>query len=93
MLKMERWINEHRNDPQRSRLKRLVPQLGNFFTSLRLVDAFQVHGCMCMSACVHVYVCACMRVRVCAYARVCVCARVSVCVRVLCVGVDAWVRE
>ncbi|KAL6756635.1 IMP-specific 5'-nucleotidase-domain-containing protein [Haematococcus lacustris] len=41
MLKMERWIAEHRQDPRRSRLRRLVPQLGNFFTSLRLVDAFR----------------------------------------------------
>eukprot|EP00197_Chlamydomonas_leiostraca_P009671 CAMPEP_0202866692 /NCGR_PEP_ID=MMETSP1391-20130828/8306_1 /ASSEMBLY_ACC=CAM_ASM_000867 /TAXON_ID=1034604 /ORGANISM="Chlamydomonas leiostraca, Strain SAG 11-49" /LENGTH=452 /DNA_ID=CAMNT_0049546665 /DNA_START=324 /DNA_END=1683 /DNA_ORIENTATION=+ len=41
MLKMERWIAEHRQDPRRSRLKRLVPQLGNFFTQLKLVDAFR----------------------------------------------------
>lgn len=41
MLKMERWIAEHRKDPSRSRLKRLVPQLGNFFTTLKLVDAFR----------------------------------------------------
>lgn len=40
MLKMEKWIAEHRKDPSRSRLKRLVPQLGNFFTTLKLVDAF-----------------------------------------------------
>lgn len=40
MLKMERWIAEHRQDPQRSRLKRLVPQLGAFFTPLKLVAAF-----------------------------------------------------
>uniref|UniRef100_A0A6S8JCL5 IMP-specific 5'-nucleotidase 1 n=1 Tax=Dunaliella tertiolecta TaxID=3047 RepID=A0A6S8JCL5_DUNTE len=40
MTKMEKWVNEHRKDPLRSRLKRLVPQLGQFFTPLHLVDAF-----------------------------------------------------
>ncbi len=41
MFKMERWIAEHRQDPGRSRLKRLVPQLGNFFCPLKLVEAFR----------------------------------------------------
>lgn len=41
MIKMERWIAEHRQDPRRSRLRRLVPQLGNFFTGLKLLDAFK----------------------------------------------------
>ena len=27
MMKMERWISEHRKDPSRSRLRRLVPQV------------------------------------------------------------------
>lgn len=37
MQKLERWIVEHRNDPRTSRLRRLVPTLGSFFTPLRLV--------------------------------------------------------
>ena len=41
MFKMERWIAEHRQDPKRSRLKRLVPLLGNFFFPLKLVEAFR----------------------------------------------------
>jgi len=50
MLKMERWITEHRQDPKRSRLKRLVPQLGNFFTPLKLVDAFREYDSVfCLS--------------------------------------------
>ena len=41
MLKMERWIAEHRRDPKRSRLRRMVPTVGTFFTPLKLVDAFR----------------------------------------------------
>ncbi|KAI8465948.1 MAG: IMP-specific 5-nucleotidase [Monoraphidium minutum] len=41
MSKMERWIAEHRQDPRRSRLRRIAPTVGNFFTPLRLVDAFR----------------------------------------------------
>ncbi|GBF91062.1 hypothetical protein Rsub_03918 [Raphidocelis subcapitata] len=40
MHKMERWIAEHRQDPRRSRLKRIVPTIGTFFTPLKLVEAF-----------------------------------------------------
>ena len=40
MQKVERWIGEHRQDPRISRLRRMVPTLGSFFTPLRLVDAF-----------------------------------------------------
>ncbi|CAL5220580.1 g2618 [Coccomyxa viridis] len=40
MQKMERWIIEHRQDPRRSRLKRVVPCVGSFFTPLKLVEAF-----------------------------------------------------
>eukprot|EP00887_Chlorella_sp_A99_P006869 scaffold2.g6869.t1 len=40
MQKLERWIAEHRKEPRQSRLRRLVPLLGSFFTPLRLVDAF-----------------------------------------------------
>jgi IMP and pyridine-specific 5'-nucleotidase len=40
MQKMERWIIEHRRDPRSSRLRRIVPNIGSFFTPLRLVDAF-----------------------------------------------------
>eukprot|EP00955_Chlamydomonas_euryale_P082511 363737-Chlamydomonas_euryale.AAC.2 len=41
MMKMERWIAEHRLDPKRSRLKRLLPSVGHFFTQLKLVEAFR----------------------------------------------------
>ena len=41
MFKMERWIEEHRQDPKRSRLKRLLPQLSHFFLPLKLVEAFR----------------------------------------------------
>ncbi|KAG2486034.1 hypothetical protein HYH03_015242 [Edaphochlamys debaryana] len=41
MLKMERWIAEHRQDPKRSRLRRLIPNIGTFFTPLKLVEAFR----------------------------------------------------
>ena len=37
---MERWITEHRRQPRDSRLRRMVPSIGSFFTPLRLVDAF-----------------------------------------------------
>ena len=40
MQKVERWVAEHRRDPRASRLRRMVPNLGSFFTPLRLVDAF-----------------------------------------------------
>ncbi len=39
--KLDKWIVEHRRDGSRSRLKRMVPTLGSFFTPLRLVEAFQ----------------------------------------------------
>ena len=41
MLKMERWMAEHRADPRRSRLRRLVPNLGFFFIPLKHVEAFR----------------------------------------------------
>uniref|UniRef100_A0A383VVS2 IMP-specific 5'-nucleotidase 1 n=2 Tax=Tetradesmus obliquus TaxID=3088 RepID=A0A383VVS2_TETOB len=41
MVKMERWVQEHRSDPRRSKLKRIVPTVGSFFTPLRLADAFR----------------------------------------------------
>lgn len=40
MQKMDRWITEHRADPKRSKLKRMVPTVGHFFTPLNLVEAF-----------------------------------------------------
>jgi hypothetical protein len=33
-------LQEYRQDPRRSKLKRIVPTVGSFFTPLRLVDAF-----------------------------------------------------
>lgn len=41
MQKMERWIVEHRQDSRQSRLRRMVPSVGSFFTPLRLVEAFR----------------------------------------------------
>lgn len=41
MQKMERWIMEHRQDPRHSRLRRMVPNVGSFFTPLKLVEAFK----------------------------------------------------
>ena len=32
---------EHRQDPRQSRLRRMVPSVGSFFTPLRLVEAFR----------------------------------------------------
>lgn len=41
MQKMDRWIMEHRQDPRNSRLRRMVPTVGSFFTPLKLVEAFK----------------------------------------------------
>jgi len=41
MEKMDRWIREHRRDPQKSKLLRLVPTIGSFFTELNLTRAFR----------------------------------------------------
>ena len=41
MSKVERWVADHRQDPRRSRLRRVVPTVGSFFTPLGLVDAFR----------------------------------------------------
>ena len=41
MAKMERWVAEHRADPVRSRLRRLIPGVGAFFTPLGLVQALR----------------------------------------------------
>ena len=41
MQKMERWIMEHRQEPRHSRLKKMVPSVGSFFTPLKLVEAFR----------------------------------------------------
>jgi len=39
MQKMERWVREHQQDPKRSSLKRMLPEIGKFYTHLPLVDA------------------------------------------------------
>ena len=36
MAKLDRWVGEHRADPARSRLRRLIPGIGAFFTPLDL---------------------------------------------------------
>lgn len=41
MQKMDRWIMEHRQQPRHSRLKKMVPSVGSFFTPLKLVEAFR----------------------------------------------------
>lgn len=41
MVKMERWIREHRQSPRGSSLKRLVPTIGKFYTTLKLVEALE----------------------------------------------------
>ncbi len=41
MQKMERWILEHRKDPRNSKLRRMVPTIGTFFTPMKLVEAFK----------------------------------------------------
>eukprot|EP01023_Acetabularia_acetabulum_P009263 TRINITY_DN14113_c0_g3_i4.p2 TRINITY_DN14113_c0_g3~~TRINITY_DN14113_c0_g3_i4.p2 ORF type:complete len:442 (-),score=67.74 TRINITY_DN14113_c0_g3_i4:396-1721(-) len=41
MLKFEKWMQEHMRDPARSKLKRLVPSIGKFFTPLPVVQAFK----------------------------------------------------
>ena len=41
MQKMDRWIMEHRQQPRHSRLKKMVPSIGSFFTPLKLVEAFR----------------------------------------------------
>ncbi|GBG71702.1 hypothetical protein CBR_g9114 [Chara braunii] len=41
MMKMELWIREHMQDPERSTLRRLIPSVGIFYTPLHLVEAFK----------------------------------------------------
>jgi len=41
MSKMDLWIAEHRTDPRHSRLRRLLPHVGNFFTPLNLRGALR----------------------------------------------------
>jgi IMP and pyridine-specific 5'-nucleotidase len=41
MHKMEKWMAEHKQDPRRSRLRRLIPSIGSIFLPLRLVEAFR----------------------------------------------------
>ncbi|KAH9327287.1 hypothetical protein KI387_007465, partial [Taxus chinensis] len=41
MEKMERWVREHFEDPQRSTLSRLVPSIGRFHTPLPLIRALR----------------------------------------------------
>ena len=36
MAKLDRWVEQHRADPARSRLRRLIPGIGAFFTPLDL---------------------------------------------------------
>ena len=35
--KLERWIAEHQEQPRGSRLSQLVPTVGDFYTTLKLV--------------------------------------------------------
>lgn len=41
MEKMENWVKEHLEDPRRSTLNKLVPEIGRFYTPLPLVRALK----------------------------------------------------
>eukprot|EP00201_Polytomella_parva_P015416 CAMPEP_0175050918 /NCGR_PEP_ID=MMETSP0052_2-20121109/7512_1 /TAXON_ID=51329 ORGANISM="Polytomella parva, Strain SAG 63-3" /NCGR_SAMPLE_ID=MMETSP0052_2 /ASSEMBLY_ACC=CAM_ASM_000194 /LENGTH=377 /DNA_ID=CAMNT_0016315147 /DNA_START=281 /DNA_END=1412 /DNA_ORIENTATION=- len=41
MAKVERWVAEHHRDPVNSRLQRLIPNIGQVFSPLPLVEAFK----------------------------------------------------
>jgi IMP and pyridine-specific 5'-nucleotidase len=51
MAKVERWVADHRQDPRRSRLRRVVPTVGSFFTPLGLVDAFREYDAVFHLSC------------------------------------------
>jgi IMP and pyridine-specific 5'-nucleotidase len=40
MEKVDKWIAEHRRDARTSKLRRIVPDIGSFYTPLRMVEAF-----------------------------------------------------
>ena len=40
MEKVDKWISEHRRDPRSSKLRRIVPDIGSFYTPLKMVEAF-----------------------------------------------------
>jgi len=40
MEKVDKWIIEHRRDARTSKLRRIVPDIGCFYTPLRMVEAF-----------------------------------------------------
>jgi hypothetical protein len=41
MEKLEKWVEEHLQDPRRSTLNKLVPEIGRFYTPLPLVRALK----------------------------------------------------
>ena len=43
MEKVDRWIAEHRREPKTSKLRRMVPTVGTFYTPLNMVKAFLVY--------------------------------------------------
>lgn len=40
MEKVDKWIAEHRREPRTSKLRRMVPTVGSFYTPLRMMEAF-----------------------------------------------------
>lgn len=40
MEKLDKWIAEHRREPKTSKLRRMVPTIGSFYTSLKMTEAF-----------------------------------------------------
>ena len=52
MAKLDRWVEQHRADPARSRLRRLIPGIGAFFTPLDLTGEefvfFSSFFCVCL---------------------------------------------
>lgn len=40
MQKLDKWIAEHRREPRMSKLRRIVPTIGSFYTPLKMTEAF-----------------------------------------------------
>ena len=40
MQKLDKWIAEHRREPRTSKLRRMVPTVGSFYTPLKMTEAF-----------------------------------------------------
>lgn len=40
MQKLDKWLVEHRREPKTSKLRRMVPTIGSFYTPLKMTEAF-----------------------------------------------------